>query len=293
MEKVVILFGTTEPIWYHEADDRVGYDVDVSFQISGSVTVYEYPQELNEESLSRTVKETAVFALEESLHNLPSGRPLYASKNRQQAILGKAIEDALLLKGIRAEAEIVNFKPENESKEELDAIIKEYIKATIPKMYVDEMYKPNVFEKVGGQNNKDLPGGMMNGFGPAPVDEPCKNPETKNGGFSMMTPPVVDKDAPPLGTPPVSVTQMGAGSEKEPPYLQSSPGTNGAGAGAEEQTSQPQSFMEMMGEITGMNSLNEGEKWTCPNCKTNGNEGNFCPECGAKRPPFGSMFQGL
>lgn len=112
----------------------------------------------------------------------------------------------------------------------------------------------------------------------------------------MMTPP---KEAPELGTPPVSVTQMGAGSEKEPPYLQGVAGINGAGAtrtngaGVGEQSSQPQGFVEMMAEVTGMNSLNEGEVWTCPNCKATGNKGNFCPECGTKRPPFGAVFQGL
>jgi hypothetical protein len=240
MEKIRVLFGTPESIWYREWDDRLGYDLDISCKVSGAVTIFEYPEELNEEALNQTVKETAVSAVEECLHNKPSGRPLYSSNIRQQAILGKAIEDALLLKGIRAEAEIVNFTLENESKEEIDALIKEYIKAATPKMYVDEMYKPNPFEEYYRQNYKDLDGWMNKGLGPASVDEPCRNPEVKK-----------------------------------------------------EETEQPQSFMEMMGDVMGMNSLNEGETWTCPNCKNNGNKGNFCTECGAKRPPFGSLFQGL
>ena len=205
MEHIRVLFGTPETIWYRERDERAGYDLDVGCTISGSVTVFEYPENLKEEELNHTVKETADSAVEECLHGLPSGRPLYSSKTRQQAILGKAIEDALLLKEIRAEAEIVNFKLENETKEELDAIIKEYIKAAIPKMYIDEMVKPNVFENAGRQNYKDLEGWMNQGLGVAPVDESCRNPEVKN-------------------------------------------------------------------------------EWTCPNCKNSGNKGNFCPECGAKRP---------
>ena len=219
MEKTRVLFGTPEPIWYREWDERLGYDLDISCKVSGTATIFEYPEELSEEALNQTVKETAVSALEECLHNKPSGRPLYSSNIRQQAVLGKAIEDALLLKGIRAEAEIVNFTLEDQTKEELDALIKEYIKAATPKMYVDEMYKPNPFDEYYRQNYKDLDGWMNKG--------------------------------------------------------------------------QSQNFMEMMGDVMGMNSLNEGETWTCPNCKNSGNKGNFCPECGAKRPPFGSLFQGL
>ena len=219
MEKTRVLFGTPEPIWYREWDERLGYDLDISCKVSGTATIFEYPEELSEEALNQTVKETAVSALEECLHNKPSGRPLYSSNIRQQAVLGKAIEDALLLKGIRAEAEIVNFTLEDQTKEELDALIKEYIIAATPKMYVDEMYKPNPFDEYYRQNYKDLDGWMNKG--------------------------------------------------------------------------QSQNFMEMMGDVMGMNSLNEGETWTCPNCKNSGNKGNFCPECGAKRPPFGSLFQGL
>ena len=254
MEKIKVLFGTPEAIWYRETDERLGYDLDISCKVSGAVTIFEYPEELNEEALNQTVKETAVSAVEECLHNKPSGRPLYSSNIRQQAVLGKAIEDALLLKGIRAEAEIVNFNLENESKEEIDALIKEYIKAATPKMYVDEMYKPNAFEEYYRQNYKDLDGWMNKGLGPAPVDEPCRNPEVKQ---EKTVPATLSVD------------------------------TNATGA------EQPQSFMEMMGDVMGMNSLNEGETWTCPNCKNNGNKGNFCTECGAKRPPFGSLFQGL
>ena len=258
MEKIRVLFGTPEPIWYREADERLGYDLDINCSVSGAVTVYEYPSEMGEETLSNTVKETAVTAVEECLHKSPFGKPLYSSKIRQQAILGKAIEDALLLKGIRAEAEIVDFKVENESKEELDALIKEYIKAATPKMYVDEMYKPNIFEKAPRQNYKDLDGWMNQRLGPAPVDEPCREPEVKK-----------EVIAPAIAT--VNTNQTGIGEEGQ----------------------QPQSFMEMMGDVMGMNSLNEGEEWTCPTCKSSGNKGNFCTECGAKRPPFGAMFQGL
>ena len=257
MEKIRVLFGTPEPIWYREADERLGYDLDINCSVSGAVTVYEYPSEMGEEAVQLVVKETAVAAVEECLHKSPFGKPLYSSKIRQQAILGKAIEDALLLKGIRAEAEIVDFKVENESKEELDALIKEYIKAATPKMYVDEMYKPNIFEKAPRQNYKDLDGWMNQGLGPAPVDEPCREPEVK----------------------PVVIAPVTCSEDKN---------RTGAGEGQ-----QPQSFMEMMGDVMGMNSLNEGEEWTCPACKNSGNKGNFCTECGGKRPPFGAMIQGL
>ena len=45
MEKIRVLFGTPEAIWYRETDERLGYDLDISCKVSGAVTIFEYPED--------------------------------------------------------------------------------------------------------------------------------------------------------------------------------------------------------------------------------------------------------
>ena len=45
MEKIRVLFGTPEAIWYRETDERLGYDLDISCKVRGAVTIFEYPED--------------------------------------------------------------------------------------------------------------------------------------------------------------------------------------------------------------------------------------------------------
>lgn len=48
----------------------------------------------------------------------------------------------------------------------------------------------------------------------------------------------------------------------------------------------PCGFFEAVGEATGLkNAINQASVWTCAACGHTGNEGKFCEECGASKPP--------
>lgn len=48
----------------------------------------------------------------------------------------------------------------------------------------------------------------------------------------------------------------------------------------------PCGFFEAVGEATGLkNAINQASVWTCSACGHTGNEGKFCEECGASKPP--------
>ena len=265
-EPVRILFGTPVPIGYRETDEQAGQDIEVNVRISGAVYVEEYSKEKypDEDLLEQEVKDIAIKALHKKLTTWPQGKTVVYN-SQKISILNIAVKETLSENGIKAKVEIASFSLTKESEEALK-IIREVVFHN-QNIYVDEMYKPNPYEEFCRQNYKDLNGWMQQGLGRAPVDEPCKNPEVKK---DVTAPSTVSVEAN------LNANSDSASKSSETPK--------------EEKT---QSFMEMMGEITGIDSLNEGEVWVCPNCKTSGNKGNFCPECGTKRPPFGSVFQGL
>ena len=154
MAEIKILFETAEPIQYTEIDLDYYLDLYVLCRISGSVIVTEYPEEYRDENgLTDAVKNISLPALKDCLQNVHescSGKMFYTSEDRD-VVLKKAIEEALIKKGIQAEAGIALFSLDSDSEAEINAYKKQYAENHGPVMHVDQALRRE--ECFGGNND--------------------------------------------------------------------------------------------------------------------------------------------
>ena len=144
MDNITIRFGTPEPIYYREMDLEMGLDMDVLCRVCGSVYVTDYPEDNIDNELNDLVKNISLQSLTEFLDNVHetcTEGMFYFSEDRDD-VLAKAIEEALVQKGIKSEVSIDLFTLTPECEAEINAIRKAYNENSLRTvMHMDYAYK--------------------------------------------------------------------------------------------------------------------------------------------------------